>query len=331
MSYSVEEAPERFGFLLMPQFSLIAFAAAIETLRLANRSADAPLYEFCILGQHGESVQASGGFRIEVDAPLQDAAACHTVIVCGGIAVHQFEEREVLAALRQAQRSGRRLGALCTGSHVLARAGLLDGYRCTVHWENLASFSEDFPEIEVTGNLYEIDRNRFTCAGGSATADMMMTLVANKHGETLAREVAEQAIHERIRGPEERQQMSVPARFGVRHPRLLTVIELMENNLEEPLSRSDLAKAAQLSTRQLERLFRRYLERSPARYYLELRLRKARQLLLQTSMSVMQVAMACGFVSASHFTKCYRAYFGRTPYRERAAPQTAATPTPEAT
>ncbi len=323
MSQTVQEAPERFGFLLMPQFSLIAFSSAVETLRLANRCADASLYSYRLLGQNGEAVQASGGFTLQVDDSLQAAAEFDTVVVCGGVAVHQFEDREVLAALRHAQRNGCRMGALCTGSHVLARAGLLEGYRCTVHWDNLASFSEDFPDLEVTGNLYEIDRNRFTCAGGLATADLMMTLVAERHGETLAREVAESAIHDRIRGPEERQQMSVPARFGVRHPRLLSVIELMEGNLEEPLSRADLARSAQLSTRQLERLFRRYLDRSPARYYLELRLRKARQLLLQTSMSVMQVAMACGFVSASHFTKCYRAYFGRTPYRERAAPQSA--------
>lgn len=212
------------------------------------------------------------------------------------------------------------LGAICTGGHILAESGLLDGYRCTIHWENLAAFSENFPDIEVSAQLFEVDRNRFTCAGGTASADMMLHLVAQQHGQGLANEVAEQIMHERIRSHDERQQMSVANRIGARHSKLAGIISTMQQNLEEPLTRTALAKEADLSTRQLERLFRRYLNRSPARYYLELRLQRARQLLLQTNMSVMNVALACGFVSASHFTKCYRAYFGRTPYRERGLP-----------
>jgi transcriptional regulator GlxA family with amidase domain len=149
---------------------------------------------------------------------------------------------------------------------------------------------------------------------------MMLNVIARQHGHELAASVADQFMHERIRDQHDRQRISLPARLGVRHPKLLAVIGTMEQNLEEPLSRSELARGADLSTRQLERLFRKYLNRSPARYYLELRLNKARLLLLQTNMSVIDVALACGFVSASHFSKCYRDFFGRTPRKERGLP-----------
>ncbi len=217
-------------------------------------------------------------------------------------------------------RRGADLGAICTASHILARAGLLDHSRCTIHWENLPSFCEDFPEIEVTTELFEIDRNRFTCSGGTAAIDLMLNMIGRQYGHELAAQVADQFMHERIRDQHDRQRMSLPARLGVRHPKLLSVISLMEENLEEPMGRGQLARGAGLSTRQLERLFRKYLNRSPARYYLELRLNKARLLLLQTNMSVIDVALACGFVSASHFSKCYRDFYGRTPRRERAIP-----------
>ena len=151
---------------------------------------------------------------------------------------------------------------------------------------------------------------------------MMLNMISLQHGHELAASVADQFMHERIRDQHDHQRISLPARLGVRHPKLLTVIEMMEQNLEEPLSRGELARAARLSTRQLERLFRKYLSRSPARYYLELRLNRARLLLLQTNMSVIDVALACGFVSASHFSKCYRDFFGHTPRKERGLPLT---------
>jgi len=241
-------------------------------------------------------------------------------VVCSGIDVHKYTHKGTQSWLRKMARKGADVGALCTGSQILARAGLLDGYRCTIHWENLASFIEDFPEIEVTPELFEIDRGRFTCAGGTAAIDLMLNVIARQHGHELAAGVADQCMHDRIRDQHDHQRMSLPARLGVRHPKLLSVIDVMEKNLEEPLNRIDLARDAGLSTRQLERLFRKYLNRLPARYYLELRLNKARLLLVQTNMSIIDVALACGFVSASHFSKCYRDFFGRTPRKERGLP-----------
>ncbi len=314
------ELPQRIGLILVPGFSMIAFCAAVETLRLANRTSGRHLYQWHLFSADGRPVSASNGIELHPQGDLEAAGGLDTIAVCSGAEVQRFNNRTVISWLRRMARKGADIGALCTGSHILARAGLLDGYRCTIHWENLAGFVEDFPDIEVTSELFEIDRNRFTCSGGTAAIDLMLNVIARQHGHELAAGVADQFMHERIRDQHDHQRMSLPARLGVRHPKLLTVIELMEQNLEEPLSRTELASGAGLSTRQLERLFRKYLNRSPARYYLELRLNKARLLLLQTNMSIIDVALACGFVSASHFSKCYRDFFGRTPRKERGLP-----------
>ncbi len=314
------ELPHVIGFVLIPNFSMIAFTSAVEPLRLANRAAGRELYAWKLFSVDGGPVTASNGIPLHPEGDLEAVSGCHTLVVCSGVEVTRFDDKRLLSWLRRMDRKGADIGALCTASHILARAGLLDGHRCTIHWENLAGFVEDFPEIEVTTELYEIDRHRFSCSGGTAAIDLMLYLITMQHGHELAASVADQFMHERIRDQHDHQRMSLPARLGVRHPKLLSVIELMESNLEEPLSRSDLAHGVGLSTRQLERLFRRYLNRSPARSYLELRLNRARLLLLQTNMSVIDVALACGFVSASHFSKCYRDHFGRTPRKERGLP-----------
>jgi transcriptional regulator GlxA family with amidase domain len=314
------ELPQQIALILLPRFSFLPFTGMIESFRLANRLSGQELYRWRLVSTDGQPVEASNGLPLGVSGDLSTAETCGTVIICGGLDVHLIKDRALDGWLRKADRRGCDIGAICTGSYVLAKAGLLDGYRCTIHWENLAGFCEDFPEIEVTTELFEIDRNRFTCSGGTAAIDMMLNVIARQHGHELAAAVADQFMHERIRDQHDRQRISLPARLGVRHPKLLAVIGTMEQNLEEPLSRSELAKGADLSTRQLERLFRKYLNRSPARYYLELRLNKARLLLLQTNMSVIDVALACGFVSASHFSKCYRDFFGRTPRKERGLP-----------
>ncbi len=314
------ELPQKLAFVLIPRFSMIAFTSAVEALRLANRASGQELYRWRLLSVDGEPVTSSCGLSLQVEASLAEAERCATIVLCSGLEVQRFDDKRLFSWLRRQEREGADLGALCTASHLLARAGLLDGYCCTIHWENLAAFAEDFPDVDISTELFEIDRNRFTCSGGTAAIDMMLNLISRQHGHELAVSVADQFLHERIRDRHDHQRMSLPARLGVRHPKLLAVIELMETNLEEPLGRAQLADSAGLSTRQLERLFRKYLNRSPARYYLELRLNRARLLLLQTNMSVIDVALACGFVSASHFSKCYRDYFGRTPRRERGLP-----------
>jgi transcriptional regulator GlxA family with amidase domain len=317
----VEAPARRFVFLLAPRFSLIALACALEPLRIANRLANRRHYAWRLATEGGGAATCSGGAQVAADCGLEDVGRDATIVVCGGVDVHLAATRPVLTWLRRQARVGARLGAVCTGSYLLARAGLLEGRRCTIHWENRAALAEEFPDLDITGRVFEIDDDRMTCAGGAAGADMMLDLIAREHGPELSGLVAEQMILPPARSGAEEQRLSAPARIGVRHPRLVAVVQRMEAAIEEPASPADLAAEAGMSTRQLERLFRRYLNRSPKRYYMDLRLQKARGLLLQTDMSVINVALACGFTSPSHFSKCYRARYGRTPYRERGAPE----------
>ncbi len=315
--------PQSVALVLVPEFTMMPVTSAIEPLRLANRLAEKQLYKWTLHSVDGQPVAASSGIITMTNGDLESIPPDAAVIVCGGINIQHHTDKRLLSWLRKTSRKGVDIGAVCTGAHVLAEAGLLDGYRCTIHWENLPGFTEAFPDIDVTGGLFEIDEDRFTSAGGTTALDMMLSLITNQHGPDMAAQVAETILHSPIRHHSENQRLSLPARIGARHPKLVAIIEKMEENLEDPLSPSFLAKQAGLSTRQLERLFRRYLDRSPKRYYLELRLKKARSLLLQTDMSVINVALACGFSSPSHFSKCYRAYYGRTPYRERGVPANA--------
>lgn len=321
------EARQTFAFLLLPQFSMLPFTSAVEPLRAANRLTGEPLYDWRSVTADGRQVQSSSHMTLLPDGGLDDCGRPDFLIVVAGLEVQRLRNSSVIAALRRLARNGSRIGALSTGSYLLAWAGLLDGFRCTVHWENLDAFREDFPDLDITGELFEVDGARLTCSGGTASMDMMLSLIAETHGRDLAAQVAEQFMHERIRDTHEHQRMSLQGRLGISHPKLLQVVSLMEQNLEEPLARSELARLAGLSTRQLERLFRRYLGRTPTRYYLELRLHRARALLTQTAMSILNVALACGFVSASHFSKCYREFFHKMPREERQqsgrAPQSA--------
>ncbi len=309
-------------FLLIPAFSMIAFTSAIEPLRIANRLSGRSLYRWRLLSRDGTPVPASNGIAIQVDDALTGAeppvsGSLPAVVLCGGLGSEHYQNRDVFAWLRRWDRRGAAIGALCTGAHVLARAGLLDRHRCTIHWENLPGFVEAFPEIPVSSDLYEIDRNRFTCSGGTAALDLMLHRIALGHGAELATKVSEQCIVDRIRGPHDRQRMPLRVRLGVHHPKLIRAVEIMEGNIEEPMSQESLAERIDLSRRQLERLFRRHLGRTPAQFYLETRLERARHLLYQTDMPIMSVACATGFVSASHFTTCYRQMFGKTPRAER--------------
>jgi transcriptional regulator GlxA family with amidase domain len=309
--------PRRFVFVLLDQFTMLCFACAIEPLRIANRMSGKRLYAWAIAGEDGRDVTCSNGVTFHVDMDLGELARDDTVMICGGMDVHAATTRRVLSWLRREARRGLTIGGLCTAGHTLARAGLLDGRRATIHWENQDSFAEEFGEVTLTKSVFVIDGNRITTAGGTASIDLMLKIIADDHGEDLAGAVADQLIYSSIRTDQDTQRLSIPTRIGVRHPKLAQVIQIMEQNIEEPISPALLAHNVGLSTRQLERLFRRYLNRSPKRYYMELRLQKARNLLMQTDMSVINVALACGFTSPSHFSKCYRAHYQTTPYRER--------------
>ena len=314
--------PRKFVFVLLPNFTLLSFASALECLRISNRMSNQPLYDWEILGENGEAITCSAGIEFQVDHDLIELNRDDTIMLCGGANVRAATTKRLLSWLRRESRRGLAIAGLCTAAFPLAKAGLLDGKRATIHWENQDSFAEEFENVELTKSVFVIEGNRMTTAGGTSSIDLMLKLIANDHGEDLANAVADQQIYSSIRTTQDTQRLSVPTRLGVRHPKLSQVIQMMEANIEEPISPSILAKHVAMSTRQLERLFRRYLSRSPKRYYMELRLQKARNLLMQTDMSVINVALACGFASPSHFSKCYRAHYSTTPYRERGSQST---------
>jgi len=319
MQTDQDVSTRNFVFLLLQNFSMMPFTAALEPLRLANRETGKDLYRWTLVSEGGQPATASNGVVVQVDSGLEELGRDDTLLVCGGVDVKAATTRTVLNWLRREARKGVVIGGLCTAAYTLAKAGLLDGRRCTIHWENHDGFEEDFPDVELSRAVYVIDGKRLSSAGGMSSLDLMLGVIASDHGQDLANVVADQLIYTSIRTDRDEQRLSIPTRIGVRHPKLASVLRMMEDNIEEPVSPAQLARDVGMSTRQLERLFRRYLDRSPKRYYMELRLQKARNLLLQTDMSVINVALACGFTSPSHFSKCYRAHYDITPYRERGA------------
>jgi AraC family transcriptional regulator, glycine betaine-responsive activator len=306
----------RFVFLLLDKFTMINFAGAIEPLRLVNHVAGEQIYTWALCGE-GTEKTCSNGATFKLDFGLDEIEREDTVLVCGGIDIQRTTTKAVISWLRREARRGVTIGGLCTGSYALAKAGLLDGKKATIHWENQDGFAEEFEDVKLTKSVFVMDGNRWSTAGGISSIDLMLRIIATDHGEDMANNVADLMIYSTIRTDQDTQRLSIPTRIGVRHPKLSQVIQMMEGNIEDPMSPADLAEEVGMSTRQLERLFRRYLNRSPKRYYMELRLQKARNLLMQTDMSVINVALACGFASPSHFSKCYRSHYNTTPYRER--------------
>jgi transcriptional regulator GlxA family with amidase domain len=317
-------AKRSFVFFLVPDFTMIAFATALDPLRSANRMLGYDAYKWRLASIDGRPVKASNGVECAVNTSLDDerrkmagSDRPDMVIVCSGLNVEAYNNRTAFAWLREEYNRGVAVGGLCTGAHVLAAAGLLSNKRCAIHWENLPGFSEAFPKANVFADLFEVDQNIYTCAGGTAALDMMLKLIGDDFDESLVNRVCEQVLTDRVRSPTDRQRLPLRARLGVQNAKVLSIIELMEANLSEPLSLIEVAGHVGLSRRQIERLFRTEMGRSPARYYLEIRLDRARHLLIQSSMPVVEVAVACGFVSASHFSKCYRELYSRSPQQER--------------
>lgn len=309
--------PVRIGFLLLDNFTLIAHSAAIEPLRMANQLSGEEHYQWFTLSETGEPVRASDGQRILPDAPMGDAQDLDILIVCAGVAQQQAIRKSHLSFLQAQERRGAMIGGVCTGTWALAQAGLLDGCRASIHWECISGLQEAFPDVLVTNHLFTIEANRLTASGGTAPLDMMLTLIGQHHGRELMAAISDMFMCERIRSEQEQQRIPLRHVLGTSQPKLLEIVALMEANVEEPLELEELAAITGISRRQLERLFLKHLNRPPSRYYLTIRINRARQLLRQTSMMINEVATACGFISTPHFSKCYRGFFGVPPSSER--------------
>jgi len=304
----------------LPNFTTIGLASAVETLRMANLAARHPLYRTVLIAASLEPVVASNGMRVLPDHSLADAPALDALFVVGANPIDRSRSgtRPLIDWLRQLARQRLPLGGICTGSYLLAKAELLDGYRCTIHWEDLQTLREHFPDIISSSQLFELDRDRFTCSGGVAAMDMMLQLVARQGGgQVIAAKAAELLLCDRVRSERERQRVPLRTLLGSAQPKLSQVVAIMEANLEEPLGLEELASLNEVTVRQLERLFHKHLQRTPSQYYLELRLSRARELLLRSDVQVREVALACGFSSPAHFSKSYSRFFGLSPLGER--------------
>lgn len=308
-----------YGFLLVPGFAMMSYASALEPLRAANTLAGRELYRWRHCSSDGNPVQASSAVTIAVDGDLDAMHCLDTVVVCAGGNPATFSDAATLRWLRTAARHGLTIGGVSAGPYILAKAGLLDGHRATVHWEHGPAFAEAFPRVSLMRSLFEIDRGRLTCAGGVAALDMMHEVIGADHGYELARAVGDWFLQAHVRPGTGSQRLGVRERFGVRSAKLEKIIAFMETRIEEPAGRAELAAAAGVSLRQLNRLFAGQLGLAPERFYLQLRVTRARELLRQTNLPITEVAIATGFASASHFSRSFKAHFGRSPRNERGA------------
>lgn len=308
--------PQTFCFLVLPGFSMMGLMSAIEPLRVANRLRNA-LYRWELLSLDGAPVTASNGMSLNVDNGLHPLSTEDTLLVVAGFEPLARFDAPLARWLNHADRMAAALGGIDTGSFVLAEAGLFAKQRVTLHWEAIGAFLERYPWLTVTQELFEIDGRRITSAGGTATLDLMLTLIGRDHGEALAVAVSEQFVLGRIRSRQDHQRMQIVNRYGIHNKKLARVIAEMERCNEQPLSSQALAELVQITPRQLERLFRQHLNATPSSFYLALRLEKARQLLRQSDLSVLEVSLASGFESASHFSRCYRARYARSPNQDR--------------
>lgn len=305
------------GFLLVPDFPLLSLSSALEVLRHANNYAHRQRYRYRTYTATRGTVRASNGLEIQTGAVVSDMAKPELLFVCSGLDPEKGDTPGTRKWLRHLARNHTPLGGISSGAYILASAGLLDDYRCTVHWEDAAVFRETFPEIELTNQVFVMDRDRFTCSGGAATIDMMLRIVADDLGDGLAAKIAEMMLVDRVRSTTDKQASAALYKAKSKSEPLARAIEAMETNLETPLSMIELASHIALTRRQLHRLFRQHTGQTPTDFYRDLRLRHARSLLHGTPAKIIDVAMATGFGSHSHFTKVYRESFGISPLKDR--------------
>ena len=325
-SYPVKDPQDTrwFGFLLLPQFTLLAFSAALDPLRIANQLAQKPLYGWMVYSHDGAAVSSSSGIDISVHASLDDLTPDTYLFTCSGNNGTKVASDAVLAHLRRHVRFGGQVGGICTGAATLARAGLLAGKQFTLHWENQPGFTEAFPDLVPTSRRFERDADLLTCGGGAAATEMMIAIIAQDYGEDFAIAVSDMCLNGPDIGKRSEQRSSIAKAISSRNPRVLAVLRAMYENIETPLTLDELAGLAGISRRQIERQFKHLLDEAPAQTYRNIRLDRARSLLMETDLSVMQVAMAAGFNSNGVFTRHYKDRFGETPqgHRDNTKPKT---------
>ncbi len=309
--------PQEIIFLLVPGFSLFGLTSMLDPLRHANRASGKALYHWQLVSETGGMIKSSDNIEIMSDVSFKEIEKCETLIVCAGDSPHKKITTSLLAFIRQQVIYGADIGSQDGAAHITAAAGILDGYRTTMHWESLQTTAEAYPNVTFVQELLVIDRKRFSCPGALSGLDMMLHLITAQHGLEIATEAADELIHTQKRASGDSLRSSVQKRVDSRNPRLVSAIQLMECNLEEPLKIPEITKLVGISDRELERIFNHYLNETPSAYYRNLRLANARCMLQQSTNSITSISVACGFTSLSHFTRCYKQRFSKNPSQER--------------
>ncbi|MDA0962793.1 MAG: GlxA family transcriptional regulator [Proteobacteria bacterium] len=323
------DGPRRYAFVLVPGYSQLGFACALEALTLANRHPSGrQFYSWRILSENGAPCPAYNDVTVAVDSGLCDLRRDETLILCAGENAGLGATPRLLAWLRRETKKGMDFGALSAGAWLLARAGLLRGKRVTTHWEYRSALAELVPDVIVEESLFAVDGRVFSCAGGAASMDLMLYRVHAEYGPELANWVADQMVYADPRSQAHAQRRIGSVAHRVRHGRLAMALQIMDNNIEDPMTPDEIADLVGLSTRQLERLFQQNLQTSPKRHYMTMRLEKARDLLRQTTLSITDVATACGFKTVSHFSRSYARAFGLPPSRQGSSSSLVWTPGP---
>jgi transcriptional regulator GlxA family with amidase domain len=319
--------PVRVAFLLVPGFSFFTLSCAIEAFRVANEHSGATRFDYMTVAAGEDlSVKSWDGLRVTTDWLMADCPPVRMIFVIASLQAAEFFTMDAARWLRRRAYAGTIIAAPGSGTVLAAKVGLLDGYACVTHWRLHDEFQERFPRVRLQTGLYVIDRDRMTSGGGLATYDLALAIVAGELGAEAAADIADQMLHARIRQPAESPRMALPLRYGVTDERVATAIAAMEGAVEQPLGLAELAELAGSSPRQLQRLFVAALGQTPHQVYASIRLRMARQLLQQSTLSITDIALRCGFVDASHFTKRYRVQFGQTPSTTRRYPGRNASP-----
>lgn len=306
-----------FVFLLIEEFSHLAFSCALEPLRIANLVAGQEFYRWRLASANGQSAKCSNGAITLVDRGLSPCDRGEKLILVSGINVQNHVTPDVVRYLRTERARGTSIGAICSGAYILAEAGFLKDRKAAVHWEYHDIFAERFPSVNLTRSVFVADETFVTASGGAAVADLMLHIIARDHGKDLAAAVADQMVYNAVREGSATQKVSIRSRYGLRNSRIGEAIRMIEEHIETPLSSAELARRLGISTRQLERMFERYMNTSPRKYIMDLRLHRARNLIVQSDQALTEIAMACGFTSTSHFSKVYRDHFGNTPGSQR--------------
>ena len=314
-------SPIEIGFLLTPELAMLAFGSAVEPYRAANVTSGKELYRWTFLTDDGNAIAAGNGITLTPDQKPDITDRFDRIFVCGGVNTQLYKPEHSIRWLQHHAQNSTSIGSVSTGAWLLAHAGLLQGHRCTIHWQSIDAFREAFPDIKADPSVYVIENNRSTCCGGTGAFDMMAHLIADDYGDEVVTDVCTWLFHDRIRMATDVQGVAQHTALARKSPKLAAAFRVMGNHIEDRLTPGEIAAQIGVSQRQLERLFQRHMQCTPQQKYMDLRLQHAKRLLMETSLPILDISIAAGFTSQSHFTKCYRERFNCTPRSERVGHQ----------